>query len=251
MKRLICGYQFVLIATIDTERDDSGRVREFNPKGRDGRELSDAPFCRFSFPSQHRVSGVYAVAISDRVVYVGKTNNLSRRFGPGEYGDIRVPEPGNPQVTNRRVNHGILEAARRGDIVQVWFHQTIDRDSIESTLIERLDLLWNREGPMVLSQVGAASSPPGRTGWSSVIQAAEAAKVALWADRARGEKLFAELMAAHPNDGMVYLKRAEAYERSGDAAAAAVDFARAEVLLPFPGRKAKARSGLRRTRGAG
>ncbi len=58
-------------------------------------------------------------------------------------------------------------------------------------------------------------------------------------------------MAAHPNDGMVFLKRAEAYEQSGDRAAAAVDFARAEVLLPFPGRKAEARSGLRRVQGAG
>jgi hypothetical protein len=58
-------------------------------------------------------------------------------------------KPGNPQVTNRRVNHAILEAAQRGDVVQVWFHETAGGDVVEGALIGKLDLSRNREGPEV------------------------------------------------------------------------------------------------------
>jgi hypothetical protein len=250
MKRLICGRQFTHIATIEPERDDTGNVREFSPRGPDNRELSDAPFCRFSFPRERRQSGVYAVVVNDRVVYVGKTNNLSRRWGPGEYGEIRVPEPGNPQVTNRRVNHGILEAARRSESVQVWFHETHERDIVETQLIERLDLLWNREGPA--TSIRRQSQPPSvGSPWPNAIRAAESAKSIFVTNQVLGERLFMELLARHPQDGMVYMKRAEAYEAVGNRKAAAADFARAESLVPYPGRKAQARAGLLRTRSAG
>ncbi len=246
MKRLICGHQFVLIATIDPDRDETGRVRVLSPKDAGGRELSDAPFCRFDFPLNIRTAGVYAVTVDDRVVYVGKTNSLSRRWGQGEYGSIVIPEPGNPQVTNRRVNHGILEAAQRGGVVQIWFHETADRDCVEASLIGKLDLVWNRQGPAT-EELATQSPSAGRNDWASVMRAADQAKTALRGDRARGEKLFAELLQAHPNDGMVYMKRAEAYEQAGDAVAATADYSRAERLVPFPGRKAEARAGLRRT----
>ena len=250
MKRLTCGFQFELVATIDPERDSGGAVREFNPGDQSGRALSDAPFCRFVFPTNLKVSGVYAITLNDRVVYVGKTNTLSRRFGHGEYGDIVVPKPGNPQVTNRRVNHGILDAARRGNVVQVWFHETTNRDTVEATLIGRLHPLWNRKSPSGVA--GAANQAPSvsRSDWPSVIRAAEAAKAVFLTDRTRGEALFADLLEAHSLDGMVWLKRAQAYEQTGDTASAHADFARAEALLPFPGRKAEARAGLRRTRRA-
>lgn len=248
MKRLICGLQFVQVATLHPERDGSGKVRELNPKDREGRTLSDAPFCRFSFPTDRRSSGVYGISVDDRMVYIGKTNNLSRRFGPGEYGDIVVPNEPNSQVTNRRVNHGILEATRRGSTVDVWFHETHDRDAMEALIIGRLDLTWNREAPCDVN----SPSPPrsaGRSNWSSVIREAEAAKAAFVVDRRRGEALFAALIKVHSSDGMVWLKRAQAYEEAGDADAASADFARAEALLPFESYKAEARAGLVRTRG--
>jgi len=49
MKRLICGHQFVLIATIEPERDTAGRILEFSPKDSRGRDLSDAPFADSTF----------------------------------------------------------------------------------------------------------------------------------------------------------------------------------------------------------
>jgi hypothetical protein len=202
-------------------------------------------------PTDHSRPGVYAVVVNDRVMYVGKTNNLSRRFGPGEYGHIVVPEPGNPQVTNRRVNHGILEAARRGDIVQVWFNPTSDRDAVEATLIGRLDLPWNREAPGNETGYQPVSSETARSRWPSAMRGAETAKATLINDRTRGERMFAELLIAYPDDGWVFLKRAEAYEHIGSFCEAAADCARAEALLPFPRRKAEAHAGLLRTRSAG
>jgi hypothetical protein len=250
-KRLICGYQFQLIVTIEPERDERRVVREFSPRSSDGHELSDSPFCRFRFPTDQRRAGVYAISVADRIVYVGKTINLSRRFGPGEYGEIAVPLPGNPQVTNRRVNHGILEAAKRGEAVQVWFHATSDRDAVEIAVIGRLDLPWNREAPQISATEASTSRPSGKTRWPSAMRGAEDAKATLLADRPRGEEMFAELMMAYPSDGWLYLKRAEAYEQRGEFRSAASDYARAEELLPFPGRKAQARAGSLRTRSRG
>lgn len=247
MKRLICGRQFSLVATLDVERDLDGRIRQFSPRNSHGDELSSAPFCRFRFPSNHALAGVYAVVVNDRVVYIGQTNNLSRRFGAGEYGHIVVPTPGNPQVTNRRVNHGILEAALREEVVQIWFHASGDREGVEADIIGKLDLPWNREAPR-------AETPTRRTiadtrhEWPSAMRGAEAAKAMFRRDPARAQELFDDLLRAYPDDGMVYLKRAEAREHAGDPAAAAADYARAESLLPFPGRKAEARAGMNRTR---
>jgi hypothetical protein len=183
-------------------------------------------------------------------MYIGKTNNLSRRFGPGEYGHIVVPAPGNPQVTNRRVNHGILEAAKRGATIEVWFHQTDQRDRVEAIVIERLELPWNREAPSGIRQQ-PMSAEAARVKWPSAMRGAAAAKSALLADRRQGEAEFAELLAGYPNDGWVYLKRAEAYEALGLLREASDDYTMAERFLPFPGRKAEARTGLARTRSAG
>lgn len=251
MKRLICGFLFSLVTTLEPERDLAGNLREFNPLDRDGRPLSDAPFCRFSFPADLNIAGVYAITQDDRVVYVGKTNNLSRRYGTGEYGHIVVPEPRNSQVTNRRVNHGILEAAQRGAAVQVWFHETTNRDAAEAAIIEKLDLPWNRQAPVINHTAAKPATVTNRPDWASVMRQAEAAKALLAQDRAQGERIFEGLIAANPRDGMVYLKRAEAFEKAGSMASAYLDYSRAEQLLPFPGRKAEARAGMQRTKRAG
>ena len=250
LKRLICGFPFAHVATLEPERDVHGAVREYSPLAPDGRVLSDSPFCRFPFPSDRQLPGVYAVIVDDRAMYIGKTNNLSRRFGPGEYGHIVVPAPSNPQVTNRRVNHGILEAAKRGAKIEVWFHQTDRRDEVESTVIGRLELPWNREPPANATHQPMSPGEAARAKWPSVMRGAAAAKAALLSNRQHGEAQFVELLAGYPDDGWLYMKRAEAYEQLGLLREAVADYIIAERLLPFPGRKAEARAGLARTRRA-
>jgi len=250
-KRLICGFPFVHVAALEPERDAHGTVREYSPLAPGGSALSDSPFCRFPFPGDRQVAGVYAVIVDDRAMYIGKTNNLSRRFGPGEYGHIVVPAPGNPQVTNRRVNHGILEAANRGAKIEVWFHQTDRRDDVESTVISRLELPWNREAPASSTLQPMSPGEAARAKWPSAMRGAAAAKAALLSNRQQGEAQFVELLAGYPDDGWVYMKRAEAYEQLGLLREAFADYGIAERLLPFPGRQAEARAGLARTRSTG
>jgi hypothetical protein len=243
--RLVCGYQFRHVCTVEPVRDAQGVVQEFSPRTADGSPLSDAPFCRFLFPPELRRSGVYAITVADRPVYVGETNNLSRRFGPGEYGHIVVPV-GNAQTTNRRVNHGILEAARRGERVDVWFHETQHRDRIEAALLDRLDLPWNRKGPHGGTATPARTAVTRETRRSSALRDAEAAKAAMLKDPAVGERLFGALLDAYPHDGMVHFKRAEACESLGRLVDAADGYRTAESLLPYRGRRAQARAGFNR-----
>jgi hypothetical protein len=58
------------------ERDSGGGIREFDSTDQSGRTLSDAPFCRFGFPTNFQVAGVYAITLNDRLAYVGKAGGF-------------------------------------------------------------------------------------------------------------------------------------------------------------------------------
>jgi tetratricopeptide (TPR) repeat protein len=82
--------------------------------------------------------------------------------------------------------------------------------------------------------------------WRNIMSRAEQAKRLLNADRHRGEEEFASMLLQFPSDGMIYLKRGEAYEAIGEVRTAASDFERAAALLPMEKWKAIARDALAR-----
>ena len=82
--------------------------------------------------------------------------------------------------------------------------------------------------------------------WRELMAEADDAKRRMLSDRAAGEREFRHLLAAHPNDGMVYFKRGEAYEALGARDLAAADYRRAEELFPLEDWKARARQALAR-----
>jgi hypothetical protein len=102
------------------------------------------PFCRFHVPSTFPVPGVYALAVSGEVCYIGECDNLSRRFGPSGYGAI---QPRNcfvgGQSTNCKINNLVLRSANAGRITDLWFYQTADRKQVEAKLISQLQPPWN------------------------------------------------------------------------------------------------------------
>ena len=57
-----------------------------------------------------------------------------------------------------------------------------------------------------------------------VAKRAHEAKAAMAAQRPKGEQLFAKLLSEHATDGIVYLRRAEAYEQIGELGLAAQDY---------------------------
>ncbi len=80
------------------------------------------------------------------------------------------------------------------------------------------------------------------------MDAADAAKMEMIANRVQGEKAFESLLKQYPNDGMVYFKRGEAYERLRERALAAADFQRAAALFPMDAWKKRAKEGLERVK---
>lgn len=84
--------------------------------------------------------------------------------------------------------------------------------------------------------------------WREIMAAADAAKIAMSADRATGEGKFAVLLREHPRDGMIFFKRGEAYEALKEDALAASDFQRAMALFPMPEWKSRAKEALDRVK---
>ena len=74
---IIHTYPFRFVCDIEPDRDVEGRVREFTPQNRyRGAATSrldsqgNGPFCRFKFPRNLNVSGVYAVIVADQIKYL-------------------------------------------------------------------------------------------------------------------------------------------------------------------------------------
>lgn len=83
--------------------------------------------------------------------------------------------------------------------------------------------------------------------WRSIMYEAEECRKKMQADRPSGEQAFSALLAKVGEDGMVYFKRAEAYEALGESVLSHADFKKAEGLLLMPEWKERARAGMDRT----
>lgn len=75
---------------------------------------------------------------------------------------------------------------------------------------------------------------------------AEQAKKEMLIDQDEGEKRFAELLRQYGADGMIFYKRAEAWEALDNKENALADFRKAEALFPMAAWKANARAGMQR-----
>ena len=153
MEITIRDLPFSLVCNIEPERDVDGRIREFMPqaryKGAGVARLNrhgTGPFCRFTVPRHLRFSGVYAVTVAQRVMYIGECENLASRWGLGQYGSI---QPKNcyvgGQSTNCKINNFILQSCAAGLSVQLWFHQTESYKPLERSLRAELRPPWNSQ----------------------------------------------------------------------------------------------------------
>ena len=111
------------------------------PLNRHGR----GPFCRFEVLGLPPVPGVYAVTVAQKLAYVGiARKSLKERWGPRGFATI---SPKNcfkgGQSTNCKVNHAILLAAREGERIDLWLHQTDGPRPLEARLIRELAPPWN------------------------------------------------------------------------------------------------------------
>lgn len=152
MRRSFDGYQFAKIASIEPFRHERVTPLEFMPQSRyrNRRSLTlhrygRGPFCRFRIPPNLRLSGVYVLTEDGIVIYVGECENLSSRFNSG-YGNIsprNCYEGG--QRTNCKVNMLVLSAVKRGKRVELWFHETSERERVEDELVAFFGPAWDGE----------------------------------------------------------------------------------------------------------
>lgn len=229
-------YPFVHLCRIEPDCDENGRLRRFELTDEAGKRMWGGPFCRFLVEPEISLPAVYALTVSGKPMYVGQTTNLAQRFGRRGYGEARPPGgPDDQGDTNRRINHLIFKACTDGKQVDLYYLVAYDRLDVENELLG-LQLPWNVAGP----KARAVKS------WNDALRASGRAAQLLLRDRRAGEAQFISILRAHSSDGMVYMNRAQAYEQIGELQRAALDYARAEVLVPYSGRKAAAREGLRR-----
>lgn len=145
------GYKFVLICTIEPEKNTEGKVLQFEPQDNyDNKKAirlnkyGMGKFCRFRIPANINRSGVYILTVNKEYKYVGECEDLSIRFNMG-YGQI---SPRNcftgGQETNCRINKLILEEALSGRDIKLWFLQTADYKRIEQVLRSKMLGQWNR-----------------------------------------------------------------------------------------------------------
>jgi len=105
----------------------------------------EGPYCRFVVPGLPSTSGVYALFVRGDLRYVGKAEDLKRRFY--HYGNI---SPRNCYVhgrsTNIRLNKLVREVIKAGDEVEIFVHETADFTALEDRMIAALQPPWNRRG---------------------------------------------------------------------------------------------------------
>jgi hypothetical protein len=137
---------FQLLGEIQPDSNESGFVEYIYPleAGIQPNRYAGGPFCRLRHMNLPQQAGVYAITTDDRLQYLGECENLAARFGPRGYGRIsprNIHSDG--QATNCKINALILETAKSGLAIDLWFHSSSDRKTVEEELINQLKPAWN------------------------------------------------------------------------------------------------------------
>ena len=150
----VCEYEFKFVAQIEPERDATGEVAEEMPQSKYKNEkrlplhaYGKGSFCRFRLSDLNTDAGVYVITSDRATKYVGMCQNLAERFGPKGYAVIH---PRNcfvgGQQTNCRINKLIMETAKAGHRIGLWFqneHEFDKRNRLEQDLRDNLRPEWN------------------------------------------------------------------------------------------------------------
>lgn len=144
-------WTFIHVGTIEPARTPEGTVSEFMPQARYAKSNTTplnphgrGPFCRFVVPDAPPRGGVYVLTADDKVMYIGKAQDLAQRWGLSGYGTI---QPKNcyagGQSTNCKINAAVLRSTKASERLDLFFLDTEDRHAIEAWLIADLRPPWN------------------------------------------------------------------------------------------------------------
>ena len=100
-------------------------------------------FCKFRISVPKGLAGVYALVVDGSVRYIGECEDLGKRFNMG-YGNIsprNCYEGG--QRTNCKINRRVLDVSKAGGRVDLYFHPTPLRQTVEKQLVASCPPPWN------------------------------------------------------------------------------------------------------------
>ena len=145
----VCGYEFTYIQDIVPEKSSDGRVVEYAPQSSYANHLNKhlhyfgkGTFCRFSINADN-LTGVYLWVVDDQIIYIGETVKLAQRFNTG-YGyieGINCYEGG--QTTNCKMNKVVLNLAKKGKTIKLYFFKTEDHKRVELELLSSIHTQYN------------------------------------------------------------------------------------------------------------
>jgi len=193
---------------------------------------------RYTSSRIRRVASMAADARTPFLIFSGRFGFLDPQHPIPAYDQLLQPSEVSvlAEVTAAQLKEKQVDAIR-------YFTEPLDSPTLipyADAVGKAAELAGARFEVVLLERQGIMSD------WRAITAKAEKAKRALVAGRVAGEKMFNDLLQQFPGDGMVYLKRGEAYEAIGDCAAAADDFRKALALLPMASWKATAREALQR-----
>lgn len=139
----VCGYPFRFIQEIRPVMENRA-VKEFIPDIKPGRRLNpygNPPFCRFTV-SMPNSPGVYIWIVEDEIIYVGEARNLQKRFY--DYGHIYAANCyASGRNTNCKMNKVVLDQAKKGRYVKLYFFETEDYKKVELELLRQINTKHN------------------------------------------------------------------------------------------------------------
>jgi len=151
MVRQFGPHPFTLVGSVSLHRDGTGNIEEYShdfPHGVRGNRYAAESFCRFDLPVATAQAGVYIITANDEVKYIGECQNLSIRFGPGQYGQISERNcHSDGQSTNCKINSLILKSVKANERIDVWFLRTSRRKQVEKDLLVSIRPPWNGRMP--------------------------------------------------------------------------------------------------------
>jgi hypothetical protein len=144
------GRDFTFVGSLIPDRDASGAIAEVRPQARYKKAdvvplhpHGHGPFCKFRISVPKGLTGVYALVVDGTVRYIGECQDLGKRFSSG-YGNISPKncyEGG--QRTNCKINRRVLEVTQVGGRVDLYFHATAERKTVERQLLAGDLPPWN------------------------------------------------------------------------------------------------------------
>ena len=141
----LLGCKFTFIQALIPDCKDNGKIIKIYPKRIKGRKLhkfGKGAFCRLKI-NVPEVAGVYLWVLDNKILYVGRTKNLLRRFNQG-YGKISASNCYiGGTITNCRMNKVLLELFEQGKIINLYFYKTQKYKFVESKILHVVKTPYN------------------------------------------------------------------------------------------------------------